>query len=121
MEALDALHEGLERAWHAHPEVGELDRMALALTLAELVGNVVEHGGATAIWCTLTVDEDALSVVLEDDGAITPRRVTSQMVTDDPLAESGRGMALARHLSQLAYSRDDGLNRWVVVRPRSGG
>lgn len=120
LAALDAMHAAAERVWAAHPEVEELDRMALVLALAELVGNVIEHSDARHIWCDIVVREGAVTATLRDDGPPVPPRVDSALVPEDPLSEDGRGMAMARHLADLRYAREGGENRWVVVRPPGG-
>ena len=38
---------------------------------------------------------------------------------DDPLAESGRGLALARAVADLRHERVDGGNRWWLSRTRA--
>lgn len=113
----DLLHGTLDAVWAAHPEVGHADRMAVALALSELVANAVEHGAASRVWLSVEVEGGEVAVRLEDDGVPTPRRVDSAVVPDDPMAESGRGMALARVVAELSHAWVEGRNRWEV-RPR---
>jgi anti-sigma regulatory factor (Ser/Thr protein kinase) len=116
--ALDALHAELDRTWVDHPDVAPGDRTAVALAVSELVANAIEHGGARWLWVRVEVDDLAVVVVLEDDGRPTPRRIASEVVSADPLAESGRGMALARLVAELSHERRGDRNRWRVVRRR---
>jgi serine/threonine-protein kinase RsbW len=122
--ALDGLHALLGRVWAEHPGVGATDRAAVALALSELVTNAVEHAGATAVWLDVQVDVDVLPgrvrALVEDDGGPAPDVVASELVTDDPLAESGRGVAIARAMADLQLERRGGRNRWSVTRVLDG-
>lgn len=120
-ELLDAVHALLERAWAAHPEVGEVDRMMIVTAVGEIAANVVEHGAtATVASLSVAVDDDGVRVELWDDGDPLPAdTVTSATMPDDPLAESGRGIALARDaMDELTYRRDGERNHWSMARRR---
>jgi anti-sigma regulatory factor (Ser/Thr protein kinase) len=88
------------------------------LCLAELAGNVVEHGGpeaqAAPIAVTLAAEADGLAVEMRDAGrAFDPTRRQAEPAA--ALAETtitGRGLlALHRIASGLAYAREEGRNR----------
>lgn len=119
---LDAVHALLAELWADAPDVGEGDRARLTIAVAELVGNVVEHGrtaGGGAPRLALEVDaEDArLLAVLEDDGVGYPPRGD---LPADELAESGRGLALVyAALDEVGYERRDGGNHWHLVLRRA--
>jgi serine/threonine-protein kinase RsbW len=87
------------------------------LCLAELAGNVVEHGGAAAreapITVALATGPDGIAVAISDAGA--PFDPTRPPVAPAPaLADttpSGRGLLTVHRLAAaLAYTREDGRN-----------
>lgn len=115
---LDALHDLIERGRQAHPEVSAEAFMMMETAVIEIAGNVVEHGrpeGQVQWTFTLDVRDDVLEGVLSDDGHRYTGDVSSLM--PDPLAESGRGLALARAaLDDLHYAREDDRNVWTMRR-----
>jgi serine/threonine-protein kinase RsbW len=111
-----ALTQLLERAG-----VDDLDQMLLDTALAEIAGNVLQHGtGATAISFTGAVSAERVVIELVDDG----ERVDVDLdelrgALDDPLAESGRGLAMAlAAVDELRYERTSVGNRWELIRYR---
>lgn len=123
---LDELHAALDRLWAQAPDVEERARMRFATAVSEVLGNVVVHGrtGAGAIpsvRVSLQAGTDGLRAELLDDGvALDPDAALNELPEDD-LAESGRGLALARAaLDELHYVREDGGNRWELVIRRAG-
>ena len=119
-ESIEDLHELIARAGRDHPDVNRDDLMMLETAVIEIVGNVVEHAlplGRVTYRCRLEVLDDALRVHLIDRGlGIVPWPPTEP----DPLAESGRGLHLARALvHKLEYERIGDENRWVVERRRT--
>ena len=117
-EGLEDLHALVERARDAHPDVDPEAFMMMETAVIEIAGNVVEHGRpAGQIWWsfTLRVLAEALEGTLADDGQEYGGDVSSVM--PDPLAESGRGLALAHAaLDELEYTRVDGTNVWTMRR-----
>lgn len=117
-EGLADLHDLVERARAAHPEVDPEAFMMMETAVIEIAGNVVEHGHpAGRIWWsfTLHVRPEGLEGVLSDDGQEYDGDLSSVM--PDPLAESGRGLALAQAaLDELAYDRVGGKNVWTMRR-----
>ena len=118
-ESLEDLHDLMARARRDHPEVHSEDLMMLETAVVEIAGNVVEHGrpeGRAAYRMRLEVLDDLLRVRLTDAGA---GAVPCAPQTADPLAESGRGLALADAVvDRLDYQRVGDQNRWVVERLR---
>lgn len=118
---LAELHEALDRLWAEAPEVDDGTRAKVVTALAELVGNVVEHGrtatGSTPrLEVELTVADDAVRALVHDDGEAVDPDVTDRGLPDDPLAESGRGLPLARAAAdELAYDHGADGNRWRIV------
>lgn len=123
-ESLDRLHELLERVRTDHTELDENDLAMFETAIVEIHGNVVQHGrppGEVRYVFELTVEEDQLVGLLADTGDTTPDP-TGPDAPPDELAESGRGLWLARAtLDELDYLRSGDRNTWRLVRRRSDG
>lgn len=120
--SFEAIEHDLECAWDRYPEVPESVRMQLAIAVAEVVGNIIEHGGGqhrpVRIEMALTVsDAGQVQICVTDDGDELPAEVNLSAVSmPDPTAESGRGLALAHAvLEQLSYHRDNAINYWTLL------
>jgi serine/threonine-protein kinase RsbW len=122
-ECLDRLHELLEAAWAEHPDVGPSDRTLFEIAVTEVAGNIVEHAAAGAtleIAVSVHVTEPRLEATFEDVGPAVAVDPGSAEMPDD-LAESGRGLALARRaVDEVSYRREGPTNHWRVVRIRTG-
>lgn len=121
-EALEQVHALLAAVWDDTPAVDEMTRIRLTTAVAELVANVVEHGrtaddGPPVLVLTVDAAPGRVVAELEDDGVGYP---PDGELPDDPMAESGRGLALVRAaVDQAAYERRDGRNRWRLVVDRA--
>lgn len=118
---LERLHQLLERASVEHPHVPSSDVMMFETAVMELANNVVEHGRPTGrvVWqFRFDVRADALEAQLSDNGVEYEGwdpEASHEM--PGPLAESGRGLALAEAvLDELGYRRTDGVNVWTMLR-----
>lgn len=113
--ALDAWVESVGRRW------GRSERTVFAarLCIAELAGNVVEHGGATSaedhIIVTLHCRSNGIGIEFLDTGA--PFDPTGSAAAAKPApscsaTEGGRGLMLVRaYAKNLSYRRDGLYNR----------
>ncbi|GGD29016.1 ATP-binding protein [Nocardioides daphniae] len=121
-EGLERLHDLVERAREAHPDVEAEAFMMMETAVIEIAGNVVEHGlppGEVSWSFTLRVRPGVLEGLLADDGQKYEGDLSTVM--PDPLAESGRGIALAQAaLDELDYARADGTNVWTMRRHLRG-
>lgn len=120
-EVLDALHDLLGRAWAQCPAVTGTDRMSVELAVAEIAANIVEHTAGTDEQIDMTagvaVHSDRVEVDLSDSGDPVSVDFAAASLPDDELAESGRGLALARAVvDEVSYARDGELNRWRIMR-----
>jgi serine/threonine-protein kinase RsbW len=144
---LERVHALLQTVWAGAPAVPESVRTRFALATAELVANVVEHGGAALpkpprIVFEVHVDEGSGGVRgrIVDDGAAPPADAASGPPGGDPdpfaaagddapdldaldldaLEESGRGLAAVRAAAdELGHERRADRNVWVyAVLPR---
>lgn len=112
--SLDELHALLDEVWRDAPDTTDRDRMAFTTALAEVAANVVEHAARfepVRLRLVVHVRPDRLEAHVEDRGH--PYRASAPAA--DELAESGRGLAMARALvDEVLYERDGPVNRWVV-------
>ena len=119
---LTELHELIDRVRAEHPELQPGELAMLETATIEVAGNVVEHGtppGGVRYEFVLEVTADGLYGSLHDDG--DPVLLPPEPQEDDPLAESGRGLGLARAvLTELRYERQGDQNAWFLTRLRPG-
>lgn len=119
-ESLDLVQDLLGRVRGEHSDIDETDLSMFETAIAEIHGNVVKHGrppGQVVYAFSLTVRPDRLVGFLADTGEPAPD--LSALPVVDELAESGRGMWLARAtLDELEYARSGDLNTWKMVRFR---
>ena len=122
-ESLDRVLDLLGTAWTDHPDVDPRDRTCFEIAVTEVAGNIVEHAAAgTTLELTLSVhvSEPRLLATFEDGGPPAAVDVESVGLPDD-LAESGRGLALARRaVDEVSYRRTGSTNHWRIVRSRTG-
>ena len=110
----------LERAWSMHGQVPFAVRTQTGIAVAEVVANIVEHGGAgrqlVRIEMHITVQSDHVLVDLIDDGNEAHVDLGSACMPEDVLAERGRGLAMAKLvLDRLTYRREAGVNHWTLT------
>lgn len=117
-DGLLRLHQLVEQVRSDHPDLAEFDLAMLETAAIELAGNVVEHGrppDQLHYRFHLDVTADALHAVLVDGGDALPS--LPHHLLDDPWAESGRGLAMARTmLTDLTYERRADTNVWLMTR-----
>ena len=118
---LDLIHELMEQLWQAGPPVGDGDQMMFAMAVLEIANNIVRHrdGECRDISLVLRADWQELSADILDNGAAVDVDVAGATLPEDDLAESGRGLVLARMaLSEISYQRVSDRNHWHLVRRR---
>lgn len=119
LEKVDLL---LRQVWATSADVSGTDRIMFETAVIEIAANIIQHGSAeVSINCTLTIEvyPDRLDAQFRDDGiAALVDLDTASM--PDPLAESGRGIAMAKaSLDVLAYERHNDKNVWTLSRLRT--
>jgi len=120
-EGLERVHDLLDQVWAAHPDVADDDRVRFALAVAEIAGNIVAHSRSPGFSLRLRGTAERLEAYFEDTGLPCEVDLATVCLPSDPLAESGRGLALARAaVDELDYRRAGDLNRWRIVRRRAG-
>jgi len=120
-DTLAELQSTLDSVW-ATDHVSDYTRMCIDLAVSEIGTNIIEHSGngqPMNLRMVVTLLPDSISVVLTDDGR--PVAVDlSQTAMPGEWSDRGRGLAIAhRVLDELSYSRNDGGNRWMLMRRRS--
>lgn len=134
---LEQVHALLATVWELAPDVSEEARTRFAITTAELVANVVEHGGGCGTappWLKLEVQplgDGAVCGRLADDGDELPEGAIADPAAPegveipdlddiDLMAESGRGLPLVRAAAdEFHYERIGSRNEWrFTVRRR---
>ncbi len=118
---LDRVHDLVEELWTRGPDVDPADRYRFETAVIEVAGNIVEHGGPEVrlrLWLIVTTDQ--LEAHFRDTGrAVDVEAAVSRVA--EPLAETGRGIALARAaVDDVVYERTGSTNRWRVLKHRSG-
>jgi glycosyltransferase involved in cell wall biosynthesis/anti-sigma regulatory factor (Ser/Thr protein kinase) len=117
------IHRTLKEAWAGHVEVPAPIRMEIAIAAAEVGNNILDHAGRgrdlrvrMAVW----VLDDHVRVEFVDDGLSADMDLTSIRMPD-VMAESGRGLALARAaVREISYQHDPAGNRWTLISHRFG-
>lgn len=120
---LDAVQRTLEQAWSAGAAVPDTIRTNVATAAAEVVSNIVEHAarrGPVDIRMDVSVLPGEVRLEFTDNGS--PADIDlSEVRMPDPMADRGRGLAIAlAFLSDLSYRRDESGNHWTLVSERFG-
>lgn len=110
----------LERTWSMHDQIPCVIRTQIGIAVAEIVANIVEHGGAgrqlVQIEMQIAIQPDHVLVMLIDDGNEAHVDLGSVGMPEDDLAERGRGLAMATLvLDRLTYQREAGANCWTMA------
>lgn len=116
--ALDDIQSNLESLWAAHSEVPERVRTRVALAVAEVGANIVEHAGRGApvpMRMESVVVGNVVRVTFTDQGGEVSVDLGA-VAMPVGLAERGRGLAIAQSvLGELAYRRRGTVNEWTLV------
>ena len=119
--SLDLVQDLLVLVRSEHPDISETDLSMFETAIAEIHGNVVQHGrpeGQVTYAFSLTVRPDRLVGFLADTGE--PATDLSDLAPVEEMAESGRGLWLAHAtLDELLYARTGNRNTWKMTRLRS--
>jgi serine/threonine-protein kinase RsbW len=121
-QCLESIHGLLARLWADASEVSAEDRIRFETAVAEVAANIVEHATAGAV-VDLSLEvrayPDRVEALFCDTGAPADIDLDSASLPDD-MAESGRGLAIARAaVDEVVYERDGCVNRWRVTRLRA--
>lgn len=117
----DEIQRTLDGMWADHAEVPETIRMGVSIAAAEIGNNILEHAGHgrdLRVRIEPQVRGEDVRIEFTDDGSPTEIDLADVRMPD-PMAESGRGLAMARaFLSHLSYRRDESGNHWTLVSER---
>ena len=123
-DCLAKVFQLLEDMWASSPDISETDRVMFETAVIEIAGNIVQHGigedeGPVNCNLTLKVYPDSLEAHFKDDARTAPVDIDT-VAMPDPLAESGRGLALAKAAADvLMYERHHGAKHWTLRRTRT--
>lgn len=116
--ALDDIQNNLESLWAVHSEVPERVRTRVALAVAEVGANIVQHAGRGApvpMRMESVVVGNVVRVTFTDQGGEVSVDLGA-VAMPVGLAERGRGLAIAQSvLRELAYRRRGTVNEWTLV------
>lgn len=119
---VDQVLDALDSLYRDAGDISEEDSMFFSLAVSEIVTNIVTHSGCkgdsdVTVTANLIIEEAALSARFEDDAAPVAIPLDEAELPDE-LAESGRGLAIAKMaLDQLSHEVDNG-HIWTLVRKR---
>ena len=120
--SLKRVHALLARLWAQEPSVTAQDRMLFTTAVAEVATNIIKHrepGVQTDMVLTLRIDSAGIEAFFADDGKPV-ESIAPDESPPDGLAESGRGLEIARAtLDEFTYQRTGESNHWHLVRRRS--
>lgn len=114
---LNAVDGILERMWSVHGHVPAMVKMHIGIAVSEIAGNIVEHAGSGREgWVRMEarVGANEVRVDFVDDGSPTMVDLDEVSLPDE-MAETGRGLALARAVLRTLSYRRNGLNHWTLV------
>jgi serine/threonine-protein kinase RsbW len=114
----------LEDMWAGSPDISGTDKVMFETAVIEIAGNIVQHSvgeGECPVNCDLAlkVYPGRLEAHFKDDGLAAAVDIDAAAMPD-ALAESGRGLALAKAaVDVLIYERHNGANHWTLRRTRT--
>jgi serine/threonine-protein kinase RsbW len=118
--ALDEIGAMLERMWSAYDHVPLPVRTQVGIAVGEIGANIIEHAaqeGPVRLRFEVLVLRDEVRVFFTDHGSPAQIDLPGAAMPDQ-MAESGRGLALARAvLDRLSYTRS-WANHWLLVSKR---
>ena len=118
-DGMTAVHEALDRLWTGRDDTvrANRDRLAFDLAVVEIAGNIIRHSGSDNFDLELTLTPAEARATFGDNGDPLPIDLNALRCDVDPMADHGRGLHLAQaSCHQLDYAREDGRNRWTIVR-----
>ncbi len=119
--ALEQIHDAVDTFLARHPRVPEPVRTHLAIAVAEVGANILEHSGRPGpidILMTLRLLADQVRIDFTDNGR--PGEVNlANVQMPDVLSDRGRGLAIAQAVLRRMYHHADGDgNRWTLLSHR---
>jgi serine/threonine-protein kinase RsbW len=116
-ETLDVIGAMLEELWFSNDYVPGAVRTEMEIAVGEICANIIEHAakaGPVRLRMEVRVLPDKIHVSFVDDGPPAHVDVTAAVMPDH-MAESGRGLALARAVLDRLHYRRSIVNHWTLV------
>ncbi|MGJ9373776.1 ATP-binding protein [Nesterenkonia sp. CF4.4] len=119
-DLVEAVLDTLDGLYRAAENVSDEDQTYFSLAVSEIITNVVTHSESDSnvtVTTNLSVDREALRAQIRDNAE--PAHVPlDDAGLPDEMAESGRGLVIAKMaLDQFSHELDDG-NIWTLARYR---
>lgn len=116
---LEQVDEALSRTWATAAQVPDTVRRQVEIAAAEVLANIVEHGGRdnrpANVEIEISVGPGQLQIGVIDDGD-DPCVDLDLVHMPDWDAERGRGLAMAKEvLAELTHRRVGSSNVWTLV------
>ena len=115
------IQQTLDDVFAEHREVPAAIRIEMGIAAAEVGNNILDHAGRGTdlrVRMEVWVLGDHMRVEFTDDGLPADMDLASIRMPD-VMAESGRGLALARaSVREMSYRREVDGNRWTLVSHR---
>jgi len=104
----------------------DVDRDAVAISVIEACTNAIQHGHRTTVEkrveVSFTIDDDTLSIVIEDHGSGFIPLSAEEQTPPDLLATRGRGIYIMRSMmDEVDFDFSNGTRVLLVKRRSSGG
>jgi serine/threonine-protein kinase RsbW len=124
---LDVIHDLVESLWTDQPALPPQARMRFETAVIEVASNIIKHATTgdpgpddVTIELTLTVGPDRITALFRDNGGPADVDLSGAQMPD-ATAEFGRGIALARELTdRFSYERTASANFWALTVLPSG-
>jgi anti-sigma regulatory factor (Ser/Thr protein kinase) len=120
-ESLEKVQALLERLWLQHDDVVLPDRIRFETAVTEIAGNIIRHatdGEPIDFELAVVAQPGSLQAEFRDEGKRVDVELDGAQLPS-PLAESGRGLALAlAAVHELSCRREGSTNHWRIVRWR---
>ncbi|WP_218221038.1 ATP-binding protein [Nesterenkonia sp. Act20] len=117
---VDQVLDAVEDLCSAPRDISDEDRTFFSLAVSEVVTNIVTHcdqDSGVTVRADLAVNQETLRAQFHDDAKPVDIPL-DEAVMPEELAESGRGLAIAKMaLDELSHKVNDG-HIWTLVRNR---
>ncbi len=120
--SIESVHELIASLWTQRPELSATDRIRFEAAVIEVASNIVKHttvavggGPEVIIELTLVARPDRITAQFRDDGNAANVDLGIAEFPDET-SENGRGLALARAMTDAAsYERSGSRNIWTLI------
>jgi serine/threonine-protein kinase RsbW len=113
--ALSEIQSALDSLWPSNAHVRCSIRNQVAMAVAEIAANIIEHARASSIRMEVRIHPNEVEVKFTDNGRPAEIDLTSVRMPG-AMAERGRGLAIAlAALQEVSYCRRGSANHWRLI------